>query len=100
MKISRRSVQEWLKAYPEYNRRSMMYAGTAKMISQRYPTAEGTEYVQLSVLIHRRMQDCIVNDETGEKLQAQYLADQGYVSKETARSGQVFVNGEWRRIIK
>ena len=100
MKVSKSSVQHWLDAYPDFKKRSMMYAGTAKFISQRYPTAEGAEYVQLAVLIHRRMQDCIVNDEKGNQLEAQHLYDEGFVSKEVARSGQVFVNGEWRRIIK
>ena len=99
MKISRASVQSWLDAYPDFKKRSMMYSGTAKFISQRYPTAEGAEYVQLCVLVHRRMQDCIVNDEKGNQLEAEFLFNEGLVSKETARSGQVCVNGNYYKIV-
>lgn len=99
MKISRASVQSWLDAYPDFKKRSLMYSGTAKFISQRYPTAEGAEYVQLAVIIHRRFQDCIKNDKVGEQLEAQHLYDEGFVSKETARSGQVNIGGSWYKVI-
>lgn len=98
--VTKKQVETWLDCYPEYKFRSRSYEATARYISQRFPHATGALYVQLSVLVHRRIQDILPPDEKGTALAVQYLVDNGYVSKETAREGQVFCRGQWYNIKK
>lgn len=97
--VTKHEVKTWLDCYPEYKFRSMSYKATARYIEQRYPHAAGDLYVQLSVLVHRRIQEILPPDEKGYALAAQYLVDNGYVSKETVRDGQVFIRGNWYKIV-
>lgn len=97
--VTKYEVKTWLDSYPEYKFRSMSYKATARYIEQRYPHATGALYVQLSVLVHRRIQEILPPDEKGYALAAQYLVDNGYVSKETAREGQIFCRGQWYKIV-
>lgn len=67
--VTKSEVKTWLDCYPEYKFRSMSY--------------------------NRRIQEILPPDEKGYALAAQYLIDNGYVSKETVREGQVFCRGQW-----
>lgn len=78
MKVVKKEVWNWLECNPQYNSRKMMYLGTAKFIEQKYPKVVDAGYVQLCVLVHRRMQDCIKNDKKGEELAEKFLRDEGY----------------------
>lgn len=81
MKVSRREVENFLMAYPQYAKRSLMYGAAVEFAKRKLKSTEiSPEMAQVLILSHRRLQDILPNDEKGKKLEAEFRADMGMKS--------------------
>lgn len=81
MKVSRREVENFLLAFPQFAKRSLMYVSAVEFAKRKLGTNEVTpEMAQVIILSHRRLQDILPNDEKGKKLEAEFRDDMGMKS--------------------
>lgn len=97
MKVSRREVENFLLAFPQFAKRSLMYVSAVEFAKRKLGASEVTpEMAQVIILSHRRLQDILPNDEKGKKLEAEFRDDMGM--KDIVSFAEEALNG--RRIIE
>lgn len=94
--VTKKEVETWLRAFPQYRDRALMYEATLSYINRTYPTANGSLYVQLCVIVHRRLQDILPLDAKGVQLEKDWRSAEGM--KSLVEFAEEVLNG--RRVIE
>ena len=107
MKVSRREVENFLLAFPQFAKRSLMYVSAVEFAKRKLGTSEATpEMAQVIILSHRRLQDILPNDEKGKKLEAEFRDDMGmkdivsFAEEALTPPGYVRLNGHLMKIVR
>lgn len=96
MKVSRKQVENWLLAHPHFRSRKLMYAASVAYTVQALGEGLTADHAQMIILVHRRLQDIIPNDEIGKALEKEYREEMGM--KDIVSFAEEALNG--RRVIE
>lgn len=72
MRVSKKEVESWLEVHPHFKSRKLMYAASVAYTVQALGEGFTADHAQMVILVHRRLQELIPNDEVGKKLEAEY----------------------------
>ena len=72
MKVTKKEIESWLRFNPQFMDRARMYEATHFYVTRALGTEYTPAHVQMSILVHRRLQEIIPLDKRGIELEAEY----------------------------
>lgn len=77
MKVTKKEIESWLRFNPQFRDRARMYEATHFYVTRALGTEYTPAHVQMSIIVHRRLQDILPNDAKGVALEKEWLANEG-----------------------